>query len=212
MPLSSISPVPIYPVEEGLMSYQKLFEREQFPLPGTILGYYSQTCAHFNLWPLVVCTDPTCGGLFSKELATWVSLPSSSGDQSSDSGSSTLRRPDGGQESSSAETNNHPQHTRHIPSTRGSVPKELLGTDHDSGTKLLPPKEIYWCVDKSWVEPRQTQLCAIKNVEQLDDSALCTKLAKEYQRVRGWRAKYFSWKTCMSVEFVRVSSQNRLYE
>jgi hypothetical protein len=73
-----------------------------------------------------------------------------------------------------------------------SIPKGLLGMDHRLVNKRPPPKETYWCVDKSWVEPRQTQLCTIKNVEHLDDSSLCTKLVEEYQWVKGWRAKYFS--------------------
>jgi hypothetical protein len=67
------------------------------------------------------------------------------------------------------------------------------------------PKDIHWCVDRSWSEPKETYLCSIQNVHQIrDDSILCQRLKNEYQRVRTWKGRIFSWKRCLGVEFINV--------
>ena len=62
-------------------------------------------------------------------------------------------------------------------------------------------KQIYWCVDKAWTEPRVTQLRPIDQIS--DDRALCERLVAEYHRVRGWKGRYLSWKSCLGVEFIK---------
>jgi hypothetical protein len=70
---------------------------------------------------------------------------------------------------------------------------------------LQPPRDIYWCVDMSWSEPKQTHLCSIQNVDQItNDGILCRRLVKEHQRVRTWKGRIFSWKGCLGVEFINV--------
>lgn len=66
------------------------------------------------------------------------------------------------------------------------------------------PKEIYWCVDKAWSEPRITKLCSVQELHRiLDDKSLCEHLMKEYNRVRTWKGRLLSWKTCLAIEFIK---------
>jgi hypothetical protein len=76
-------------------------------------------------------------------------------------------------------------------------------------------KEIYWCVDKAWSEPKETRLCSLQIEQQptidgqavryiADDSILCQCLLDEYRRVRTWKGRIFSWKRCLGVEFINV--------
>lgn len=161
-------------------------------------GWYCHICGAFNNLALTeVClgrANLDCGVVFSPVSSDCVLLPGTDDYMS-----------DGDQISSPEKAKTTHKKMGHIQPKPGNSAKGLLATDHGPGAERQHPKEIYWCVDKCWVEPRQTELCTIKNAEQLDDSALCTKLADVYHSVRGWRAKYFSWKTCVSVEFVRVS-------
>ncbi|ERF75939.1 hypothetical protein EPUS_01305 [Endocarpon pusillum Z07020] len=67
-------------------------------------------------------------------------------------------------------------------------------------------REIYWCVDKAWSEPRITKLCSVQELHQiLDDKSLCEQLMKEYNRVRTWKGRLLSWKSCLGVEFIKFS-------
>jgi hypothetical protein len=76
----------------------------------------------------------------------------------------------------------------------------LLEEDHTS-------KEIYWCVDKPWTELRETILSVLQNSQHIrNDADFYIKLKAEYIRVRGHlKHKLFSWKTCTSVEFIKVN-------
>ncbi|RAO73074.1 uncharacterized protein BHQ10_009086 [Talaromyces amestolkiae] len=69
-------------------------------------------------------------------------------------------------------------------------------------------KELYWCVDKAWVEPSETWLCIEDPHQIAEDRILCTKLKASYDRIRGLRGRYLSWKTCLGIKF---TSFNRLY-
>jgi hypothetical protein len=73
--------------------------------------------------------------------------------------------------------------------------------------QALISKEIYWCVDRPWTEPNETLLSTLINSEAIrDDAELYKKLKIEYIKTRGWFRHYLlSWKTCTSVDFVKVS-------
>ena len=71
-------------------------------------------------------------------------------------------------------------------------------------------KEIYWCVDRAWSEPRVTELCNLKEQPDIfDDRSLCQHLTREYNRVRKWKGRYLSWKSCLGIEFIKFSKTNR---
>ena len=68
--------------------------------------------------------------------------------------------------------------------------------------------QLYWCVDRAWVEPSETWLCT-ENADMLDnDQQLCNRLNQHYRRVRGFRGRFLSWKECLGVEFRSVSISN----
>ena len=67
-------------------------------------------------------------------------------------------------------------------------------------------KEIYWCVDRAWTEPRSTKLCSLREDPEIcDDKSLCELLIKEYNRVRAWKGRIFSWKSCLGIEFIKFA-------
>lgn len=67
-------------------------------------------------------------------------------------------------------------------------------------------KEIYWCVDRAWTEPRSTKLCSLREHPEIrDDKSLCELLIKEYNRVRAWKGRIFSWKSCLGIEFIKFA-------
>ena len=71
-----------------------------------------------------------------------------------------------------------------------------------------PPRprdgEIYWCVDKAWSEPRITKLCSLQESKQIiDDKSLCEHLIKDYSRIRTWKGRWLSWKSCLGVDFIK---------
>ena len=76
-------------------------------------------------------------------------------------------------------------------------------------SRRLSYKEIYWCVDKAWTEPRSTILCSLPKHTEVhddgvirDDESLYRRLLKEYNRVRSWKGRIFSWKSCLGIEFI----------
>jgi hypothetical protein len=78
--------------------------------------------------------------------------------------------------------------------------KDFASTSHSS-------KEVYWCVDKPWTELKETMLSVLPNTQDIEDDAeFYKKLNAEYIRTRGLlRHHLFSWKTCVSIEFIKVS-------
>ena len=65
-------------------------------------------------------------------------------------------------------------------------------------------KEIYWCIDRAWSEPRSTKLCSLReNPDICDDESLYESLIKEYNRVRAWKGRLLSWKSCLGIEFIK---------
>lgn len=108
----------------------------------------------------------------------------------------------------SSDTHQHPQQATPF---RGKAEVQPRPSNQSQGISLqiqpLPSQSIYWCVDKSWIQPCETLLRTVHNVDQIiDDKTFCAKLKEEYQRVRGWKGRLLSWKTCMDIEFIKVSS------
>ncbi|KAI4217675.1 MAG: hypothetical protein LQ351_000271 [Letrouitia transgressa] len=78
----------------------------------------------------------------------------------------------------------------------------VVNTQHIQNVR----KEIYWCVDQAWSEPRITKLCLLQERPRIsDDTSLCEHLLREYNRVRKWKGRFLSWKSCLGVEFIKFS-------
>ena len=77
--------------------------------------------------------------------------------------------------------------------------------DESSRTRQISQDEIYWCVDKAWSEPRSIKLCSLmrKYPEIRDDESLYNLLVKEYNRVRTWKGRLLSWKSCLGIDFIK---------
>lgn len=69
------------------------------------------------------------------------------------------------------------------------------------------PKELYWCIDRSWSEPPETCMSTIDVSQLSDDSSLFHQLNMKYNRIRGIPGWLFSWKRCHGVEFIKVRSK-----
>ena len=92
------------------------------------------------------------------------------------------------------------------PSPSGSQNPERPGVLVAGGTPRTSYKEIYWCVDRAWTEPRSTKLCSLReNPDICDDKSLCELLIQEYNRVRAWKGRIFSWKSCLGIEFIKFA-------
>ncbi len=88
----------------------------------------------------------------------------------------------------------------------GSQSPERPGVMVASGPPQRSYKEIYWCVDKAWSEPRSTTLCSLREHPEIrDDKSLCELLIKEYNRVRAWKGTIFSWKSCLGIAFIKFA-------
>ena len=92
------------------------------------------------------------------------------------------------------------------PLPSGSQSPERPGLMVTGGPSRSTYKEIYWCVDRAWSEPRSTKLCSLREHPEIrDDRSLCEKLIKEYNRVRTWKGRIFSWKSCLGIEFIKFA-------
>lgn len=121
---------------------------------------------------------------------------------------------------------NAPPPTSNVTSTQNTNPntasnmnplaQQSTGSNAVVTTSVTPPNakggtprpisELYWCVDKAWLEPSETWLC-IEDAHTLeDDRNLCSRLNEQYRQVRGFRGRFLSWKTCLRVEFTSVST------
>lgn len=90
-------------------------------------------------------------------------------------------------------------------SRQGQAVQPLLASASQSSSQVKA-RQLYWCVDKSWVEPSETWLC-IENPHQIsEDRILCTRLKESYDRIRGLRGRYLSWKTCLGIKFTSVGA------
>ena len=91
-------------------------------------------------------------------------------------------------------------------SPSGSQNPERPGVLVGGGPPRTSYKEIYWCVDRAWTEPRSTKLCSLREHPDIrDDKSLCELLIKEYNRVRAWKGRIFSWKSCLGIEFIKFA-------
>ena len=88
----------------------------------------------------------------------------------------------------------------------GSQSPQWSGVTVTDGPPRTSYKEIYWCVDRAWTEPRSTTLCSLQEHPEIrDDKSLCELLIKEYNRVRTWKGRIFSWKSCLGIEFIKFA-------
>ncbi|KAL1961902.1 hypothetical protein VTN77DRAFT_935 [Rasamsonia byssochlamydoides] len=91
----------------------------------------------------------------------------------------------------------HPTDQRHQGGGNGNTQLPPL-----NGTTRPPVSEIYWCVDRPWLEPSETRLC-IQDARTLsDDGEFCGLLNEQYGQVRGFRGRFLSWKRCLGVRFI----------
>ena len=92
------------------------------------------------------------------------------------------------------------------PLPSGSQSPERPGLMVTGGPSRSTHKEIYWCVDRAWSEPRSTKLCSLREHPEIcDDRSLCENLIREYNRVRTWKGRIFSWKSCLGIEFIKFA-------
>lgn len=68
-------------------------------------------------------------------------------------------------------------------------------------------RQLYWCVDKAWIEPSETWLCIEDPHKIAEDRILCTRLKDSYDSIRGLRGRYLSWKTCLGIKFTSVRTR-----
>lgn len=90
--------------------------------------------------------------------------------------------------------------SRPTPSLASSFPNNVALASNSPTQDV----EIYWCVDKAWSEPRITKLCSLPQAKQIfDDKALCERLIKDYNKIRTWKGRLLSWKSCLGVDFIQ---------
>jgi len=91
----------------------------------------------------------------------------------------------------------------------GASTHPMTATAAQATTATLQSKflEIYWCVDKPWSERQITLVRPLPVNDSIQDIQFCLQLLDEYHAVRGFRGKWFSWKTCVDVKFINVSSR-----
>lgn len=97
-------------------------------------------------------------------------------------------------------------------SSQGNTGEQLVNTltqDDTLQEKGHTSKEIYWCVDRPWTELHETLLSVLQNSQDIrDDADFYMKLKYEYVKIRGqFRHHFLSWKTCISIEFIKVKEQ-----
>jgi hypothetical protein len=72
--------------------------------------------------------------------------------------------------------------------------------------------EIYYCVDKPWSERSITLVRPLPVNDSLQDIEFCRQLLEDYYAVRGFRGRWFSWKTCVDVKFINVSFRMLIFQ
>ncbi len=105
--------------------------------------------------------------------------------------------------------NNYPPSSLPVGSQSQNRPNDMFNngpTNQSQNSDQSLHKEIYWCVDRAWSEPRSTSLCSLQQQPELrDDESLCKLLIKEYNRVRAWKGRFLSWKSCQRIEFIKFA-------
>lgn len=90
------------------------------------------------------------------------------------------------------------------PSGIGSGPIPIASASASQSDSQVSSKQLYWCVDKAWVEPSETWLCIEDPHRIAEDRILCLRLKDLYDSVRGLRGRYLSWKACLGIKFTSV--------
>ena len=92
------------------------------------------------------------------------------------------------------------------PSPSGSQSPERLGVLVASGLPRSSFKGIFWWADRAWTEARRTKLSSLREHPEIcDDKSLCELLIKEYNRIRAWKGRILSWKSCLGIEFIKFA-------
>ena len=92
------------------------------------------------------------------------------------------------------------------PLPSGSQSSQRPGITVADSPPRVSHREIYWCVDRAWTEPRSTRLCSLREHPEIrDDESLYELLIKEYNRVRTWNGRIFSWKSCLGIDFIKFA-------
>lgn len=90
------------------------------------------------------------------------------------------------------------------PQSSGESSIAITAASGSGSSPQVKVSELYWCVDKAWVEPSETWLCTENPLQIIEDRILCLRLKNSYDRIRGFRGRYLSWKTCLGIKFTSV--------
>ncbi|KAF4496829.1 serine threonine kinase [Fusarium agapanthi] len=97
------------------------------------------------------------------------------------------------------------------PANLGQPSQSSLGTNSlaitISSTVLtsVDTKDLYWCIERNFTEPKEIYLSPIQNAEALDDEQLYHQVNKAIGSTEGWVRRLFSWKRCTAINFVQSS-------
>ncbi|KAF1846869.1 kinase-like protein [Cucurbitaria berberidis CBS 394.84] len=83
----------------------------------------------------------------------------------------------------------------------GSYPLITITTKPPNPSNGL--RELYWCVEQPWLTLKTIRRSVTHENCLHNDQSLIQNLRREYDRIRGWKGRIFSWKTCQNVEFVK---------
>ncbi|KAF5592203.1 serine threonine kinase [Fusarium subglutinans] len=95
------------------------------------------------------------------------------------------------------------------PANLGQPSQSSLGTNTLARTissvvlTSVDTKDIYWCIERNFTEPKEIYLSPIQNAEALDDEQLYHQVNKAIRSTEGWIRRLFSWKRCTAIDFVQ---------
>ena len=96
------------------------------------------------------------------------------------------------------------------PAIRGQSSQSSLGTDvltanvTSAVQTTIDTKDIYWCIEKNFTEPKEIYLSPIQDTETVDDEQLFRQVNRAIGSTEGWIRRLFSWKRCTAIDFVQV--------
>lgn len=89
-------------------------------------------------------------------------------------------------------------------SSNNQAPQTHSTSSASIGPFSLSDKQVYWCIDKNLRERPQTMHSRIELHWHTKETTLFAALSQDYEKIRGWRAKFLSWKSCHDIEFIKV--------
>lgn len=108
----------------------------------------------------------------------------------------------------------------------GGLPGAQAGGSASSGTtgrppvpQHLPSREVYWCIDKFFSEPKEIMLHPVHLRQAQTDDEFFTQTNQALNRARGnimngwfgwlsWLPNQLSWKICVGVDFKEVRTRS----